>query len=269
MTIHIEGNSDGEYNLGLLGSASVYSIEEKAISTGVEDTIMIAPSEEAVGHKLRMKTGLADDGFTMRLAHKFAGRTETINKDFILREYFIENIHARPGSDLEVYTEEGGDAVVVENHGDDTELDVTLRSTQSVDTIDDIDGIDYIPGSTLEDFLIETGETITFASEDWTTTERAGEMHALGKSEDGETSEFSPIEVSEDKEEIITPDNSDDTESDDDTGGSGLVGEEGSPGESGETNAFSATMVIIIVAAAVVVVAALVSVVILSRNRQG
>jgi hypothetical protein len=229
---------------------------------------MIVPSEEAVGHKLRMKTGLADDDFTMRLAHKFAGKTENLDKDFILREYLLENILARPGSHLEVYTEEGGDAVIVENYGDDVELDVTLRSTQSADIIADIDSIDYIPGSTLEDFLIETGETITVTPEDWKTTERTGELHALGKSRDGETSELSPIKEPEDKESIVTPNSPDDTESDDNTDGKGLVGEEGSPGEDGGTKFFSTTMVIIIVAAAVVVVAALVSVVILSRNRQ-
>ena len=55
--IHVSGNSDDEYVLGLLGGGSLLAIEQKDLSAGAEDVITIEPLADAVGHKMRVQTG--------------------------------------------------------------------------------------------------------------------------------------------------------------------------------------------------------------------
>jgi len=195
LTFHVTGNVDADYTLGLMGGGSAYSIEEKSIAPGAEDRLVIAPSADAVGHAVSLILDEGDDDFTMRLAHMFGGSSEALDKDFIGREYILESISAAKGGAFTTYTEDGGDGLVIISEDGDIELDVTLRSTESADYIDPADDADYIPGSTIEDLVLESGEKITATPESWTTTEEHGTLHSLGKREPADTETPEPAAV--------------------------------------------------------------------------
>jgi hypothetical protein len=181
LTIHAVGKGEGEYYLGLMGGHSLYALEEKSLSPGVEDRVIIEPFVGAVGHRLRMQPGKADDDFILRLAFMFEGRVKALDRDYIDREYIFEHFSALDESDFSVYVEEGGESAVVESYGDDIEFDVTMRSTESADYVDPEQELPYIPSSSEEDVSVERGRGVTATPDDWATTEERGEMHTLKK----------------------------------------------------------------------------------------
>ena len=193
LKFHVVGKGEGEYVLGMLGGGSVYSIKDKALSEGTEDTITIEPSDEAVGHTMRIKPGKGDDDFTIGIGHMYDGIVEALDSDYIAREYLMEEVSATEDSDFSVCVEEGGDTLVVESYGDDIEFDVTMRSTESADYIDPEEELPYIPGSTEEDVTVERGRRVEATPEDWTTTEDRGQLHTLGKKAEGEGGTGFPI----------------------------------------------------------------------------
>jgi len=193
LKFHVVGKGKGEYVLGMLGGGSVYSILDKALSEGTEDTITIEPSDEAVGHKMRIKPGKGDDAFTIGIGHMYEGIVEALDSDHIARECLMEEVSATEDSDFSVYVEEGGDTLVVESYGDDIEFDVTMRSTESADYISPDEELPYIPGSTEEDVTVERGRRAEATPEDWATTEDRGQLHTLGKRAKGEGGTGFPI----------------------------------------------------------------------------
>lgn len=186
LSIHVVGQGEGEYTLGLMGGYSLYALEDKSLSEGVEDIAIIEPFGEAVLYRLRVQPGEADDDFTVRIAHMFIGRVEALDRDSVDREYIVEDISASEESDFSVYVEEGGDSLVVESYEDDIEFDVTMRSTESTDYVDPEEELLYIPSSTEEDLSVGRGERVEATPEDWATTEERGEMHTLRRRVEGE-----------------------------------------------------------------------------------
>ena len=184
--IHISGKGEGEYVFGVLGGGSLFAISDKELSEGAEDVITITPSEDAVGHKVRVRLGQGDDDFLVVVAHMFEGYVAATDSDFIGREYVMEEISATDESDFSVYVEEGGDSLVVENHGDDIEFDVAMRSTESLDNVDtELEELPYIPASTEDDITLGGGQTLEVTPDDWETTEENGRLHTLGGSTRG------------------------------------------------------------------------------------
>jgi hypothetical protein len=180
LSAHVVGQEDGEYMLGLTGGYSVYSVEDKSLSAGVEDVVVIEPLVEAVGHGVTLDPGEADDDFTVRVAHMFEGAVEALGTDFVGREYIMEGVSAPVGSRFSIYIEEGGDTVVIESDGEDVEFDLTTRSTESADYADPEEELGYVPSSTEDDISLGGGETLEATPEDWATTEQTGRMHTLG-----------------------------------------------------------------------------------------
>jgi len=193
LKFHVVGKGEGEYVLGMLGGGSVYSIKDKALSEGTEDTIAIEPSDEAVGHTMRIKPGKGDDAFTIGIGHMYEGIVEALDSDHIGREHLMEEVSATEESDFSCYVEEGGETFVVESYGDDIEFDLTVRSTESADYIDPEEELPYIPGSTEEDVTVERGRRMEATPEDWATTEDGGQLHTLGKRAKGEGGTGFPI----------------------------------------------------------------------------
>lgn len=193
LKFHVVGKGEGEYVLGILGGGSVYSILDKALSEGIEDTITIEPSDDTVGHKLRIKPGKGDDDFTIGIGHMYDGTVEALDSDYIAREYLMEEVLATEDSDFSVYVEGGGDTLVVESYGDDIEFDVTMRSTESADYISPDEELPYIPGSTEEDVTVERGRRMEATAEDWATTEEEGQLHTLKKRAKGDGGAGFPI----------------------------------------------------------------------------
>jgi hypothetical protein len=181
LSIHVVGQGEGEYTLGLMGGYSLYALEDKSLSEGVEDIAIIEPFAEAVLHLLRVQPGEADDDFTVRVAHMFEGRVEALDRDSVDREYIVEDISASEESDFSVYVEEGGDSLVVESYEDEIEFDITMRSTESADYIDPEEELTYIPSSTEEDLSVGRGRRVEATPEDWATTEERGQLHTLEK----------------------------------------------------------------------------------------
>jgi len=186
LSAHVVGQEDTEYILGLTGGYSVYSVEDKALSAGVEDVVVIEPLAEAVGHGITVDPGKADDDFTVRIAHIFEGAVDALGTDFIGREYIMEGVAAPVGGRFSIYVEEGGDTVVVESEGDSIEFDLTTRSTESADYADPEEELGYIPSSSEDDVLLGAGETLEATPEDWATTDQRGRMHTLGGSRETE-----------------------------------------------------------------------------------
>jgi hypothetical protein len=193
LKFHVVGKGEGEYVLGMLGGGSVYSIKDKALSEGTEDTITLTPSDEAVGHTMRIKVGKGDDDFTIGIGHMYEGIVEALDSDYIARECLMEEVSATEDSDFSVCVEEGGDTLVVESYGDDIEFDVTMRSTESADYISPDEELPYIPGSTEEDVTVERGRRMEATPEDWATTEDGGQLHTLGKRAEGDGGAGFPI----------------------------------------------------------------------------
>ena len=156
------------------------AIEGKALSPGRKDRLTIEPSADSVGHKMRVRLGDADSDFTLVLAHMFEGYTAATDSDFVGREYIMEIASALAGLDFSVYVEEGGDSLVVENHGDeDVEFDATMRTTESLDEVESIEEMPFIPASTSEDVRVGGGETVELTPDNWRTTEEEGSLHVL------------------------------------------------------------------------------------------
>jgi hypothetical protein len=193
LTVHVVGKGEGEYGLSLMDAYSLYAVEEKSLSRGVEDKLTIEPFVGSAGHRLRIQPGKADDDFIVRLALMFEGRVNALDRDFIGREYIFERFSASVESDFSVYVEEGGDSAVVESYGDDIEFDVNMRSTESADYVDLEQELPYIPSSSEEDVSVERGRRVTTTPDDWATTEERGEMHILTERVKGEGGVGFPI----------------------------------------------------------------------------
>ncbi len=182
LTIHVVGNEQGSYNLALMDGRSLYAVRQKAISQGVEDIMRIARFEGAVGNRMELILGEADDDFEVDIGHRFAPRPGTaIKRESIDRVWILDNISADEGGELGVYVEEGGDSLIVENTGEgDIEFDVTARSTESLESFEQGQEPSYMPESTEENITIEPGRGVTLTPENWATTEERGRLHTLG-----------------------------------------------------------------------------------------
>jgi len=165
LSAHVVGQEDGDYILGLTGGYSVYSVEDKSLSAGVEDIVVIEPLVEAVGHRVTVEPGEADDDFTVRVAHMFEGTVEALGTDFVGREYIMEGVTALAGSRFSIHVEEGGDTVIIES---------------SAEYADPEEELGYVPSSSEDDISLGGGETLEATPEDWATTEQKGSMHTLG-----------------------------------------------------------------------------------------
>jgi hypothetical protein len=201
LTINVEGNGEGEYYLGLMGVNSCYTVEEKSIIPGGTDRYIIVPDDTAVEHSLRIIPGVADDDFTVKFAHIFGGRVETLDRDYIVREYILEGVSAEDGDDFSVLTEEGGDSIVVTGSDGEVTFAVVTRSTESVDSADE--GITYIPESREDDVTVEAGETFVFYPDDWATTEEASPLHVVRQSQ--YRTESTPAENEPENNTATTP----------------------------------------------------------------
>jgi len=195
LKFHVVGKGEGEYVIGMLGGGSVYSILDKALSEGVEDTITIEPSDEAVGHKMRIKPGKGDSAFTVGIGHMYEGVVEALDSDHIGREYLMEEVSATEESDFSVFVEEGGDTFVVESYRDDITFDAVTRSTESADYVDPNTDPGYIPSSVQEDITVERGRRAEITPENWATEDERGELHTLNKGAKGEGGGFPLIPV--------------------------------------------------------------------------
>jgi hypothetical protein len=164
LSIHVEGNEAGEYQMGLLGEYSLYTVEDKSIAPGGTDTYVIEREDDAVEHSLRIVPGTADDDFAVRFAHIFDGRVEVLDRDSIGREYILEHVVTDAGDEVTVYPEEGGDGIVVSCEEGDLTFDAVTRSTESADTA--TGDVTYIPESREPDVTLAAGETATIYPDD-------------------------------------------------------------------------------------------------------
>jgi len=120
---HVTGKATGEYNWSVVGENSFYSIDSKLSAEGMEDVVSMVKDEDYARYSLRILSGAADDNFGVGIEHNFGNAT---------REYGLENTTASDSGDMEVYVENGGDTLVIVNHGDDPiSTEIVLRSTES------------------------------------------------------------------------------------------------------------------------------------------
>jgi len=194
LKLRISGNSDDEYVLGLLANGVLMAIEQKDLSEGAEDVITIEPRGDVLGHVMRVKPGREDSSFRLIVAVMFEGLTVATDSDFVGREYIMEGIMGLGDIDFSVFVEEGGDTLVVENHGeDDLVFDPSFRTTESLDEVDDpLDELPFIPSSGEEDVTVGPGETVELTPETWATTEERASLHILrdGKESGPQRSSF-------------------------------------------------------------------------------
>ena len=92
LSIHTEGTSDGEYNLGIMGDNTFYAIRKKNIRKGVEDLFGFEPWEKGLGHRFRVKPEVADDDFEVIVSVAFAGIVAALDEESIDREYTMEDV---------------------------------------------------------------------------------------------------------------------------------------------------------------------------------
>jgi hypothetical protein len=181
LSIHAEGTGDGEYNLNLMGESTLYSITGKNIRKGVEDLFGFEPWTGSIGHRFKVKPGVADDNFTVMISASFVGLVEALGRESIDRECIMEEVSATEKSDFSILVEEGGDTFVVESYGDDIQFDAVTRSTESADVLNpDIDP-GYIPSSVEEDVTLEQGRRAEITPETWASDEEKGKLHTLNK----------------------------------------------------------------------------------------
>ena len=194
MKLHVSGNSNGEYVLGLLGDGILMAIDQKDLSAGKEDIITIEPWKDALGRRMRVQSGQDDANFQVIVAVMFEGMVEATNSDFVGREYIMDVAAALGGIDFSVHVEEGGDTLVVENHGEeDLVFDTTFRTTESLDEVEtDLDELPFIPASGADEVTVGAGETLELTPETWETTEERGGLHILrdGKESGPQKSSF-------------------------------------------------------------------------------
>jgi hypothetical protein len=195
LSIHTEGTGDGEYNLGLLGDGTFYSIRKKKILNGFEDLFFFEPWEGSLNNRFRVKPGVADDNFQVVIAAYFAGVVEALGEESIDREYGMEDVSATEDSDFSVYVEEGGGTFVVESYGDDITFDAVTRSTESANVVDPNTDPGYIPSSVQEDITVEEGRRAEITPENWATDEERGTLHTLDTRARGEGGGFPFIPV--------------------------------------------------------------------------
>jgi len=199
LKLRISGNSDDEYVLGLLANGVLMAIEQKDLSEGAEDVITIEPRGDVLGHVMRVKPGREDSSFRLIVAVMFEGLTVATDSDFVGREYIMEGIMGLGDIDFSVFVEEGGDTLVVENHGeDDLVFDPSFRTTESLDEVDDpLDELPFIPSSGEEDVTVGPGETVELTPETWATTEERASLHILrdGKESGPQRSAFPVLPV--------------------------------------------------------------------------
>jgi hypothetical protein len=199
LKLHVQGNSDGEYTLGLLANGVLLAIEQKDLSPGVEDLITIEPWADALGHRMHVKPGREDSNFNVIVAVMFEGLVAATGSDFIGREYVMEGITGIFDLDFSVHVADDGDTLVVENNGeDDLVFDATFRTTESLDEVEgDLEDMPFIPASTEENVTVGEGETVELTPEEWPTTEERGQLHILrdGKESGPQRSSFPTIPV--------------------------------------------------------------------------
>jgi hypothetical protein len=181
LKLRVLGNSDGEYVLGLLGDGVLMALDQMDASEGSEDLITLEPWPDALGHKLRVRTAQATGNFQLIVAVMFEGVVMATDSDFIGREYIMDFAASLAGLDFSVFVEEGGDTLVVENHGEeDIVFDTTFSTTESLDEVGtDLSELPFIPSSGADDVTVGGGETLEVTPERWQTTEERGGLHIL------------------------------------------------------------------------------------------
>ncbi len=199
LKLRVSGNSDDEYVLGLLANGVLMAIEQKDLSAGAEDVITIEPRDDVLGHVMRVKPGKEDSSFKLIVAVMFEGLVAATDSDFVGREYIMEGILGLGDIDFSVFVEEGGDTLVVENHGeDDLVFDPSFRTTESLDEVDEpLDEMPFIPSSGEEDVTVGPGEMVELTPETWATTDERASLHILrdGKESGPQRSAFPVLPV--------------------------------------------------------------------------
>jgi hypothetical protein len=182
LKINLVGTGDGEYTMGLLGDGTLFGMEGKRIRVGATDRIIVDPTVLGVlAYAFRVVPETEDDSFNLALVFMFEGLVAATGSDHIERETVMEDVSCGEESDFSCYVEEGGDSFVVESYGEDIGFDLSMRSSESADAVDSLDDIDYIPGSVEEDITLGGGERLEAYPEDWSTTEKRGNLHTLSK----------------------------------------------------------------------------------------
>jgi hypothetical protein len=195
LTIHVEGTSDGEYNLNLLGESTLYGLRNKRIRQAIEDVLIFEPWKGSLGYRFRVQPGVADDNFTVMVSAIFAGLVAALDEESIDRECIMEDVAATEESDFSIHVEEGGDAFVVESYGDDIQFDAVTRSTESADYVNPNVDPGYIPSSVQEDVTVEEGRRAEITPETWASTEERGKLHTLNKRAKGGDGGFPLVPV--------------------------------------------------------------------------
>lgn len=195
LSIHAEGTGDGEYNLSLMGNATLYSIKKKKIRKGFEDLFGFEPWKGSLGYRFRIQPGVADDDFQIIVAVTFEGLVSALQEESVDREYIMEDVAATEDSDFAVHVEEGGDTLVVDNYGDDIQFDAVTRSTESANTVDPNQPLPSPPSSIEEDITLDQGRRAEITPENWATGEQRGNLHTLNKRAKGEGAGFPIIPV--------------------------------------------------------------------------
>jgi hypothetical protein len=120
-TVH--GNADGQYRWAAIAEDVTYAIWGKDIAPGVEDRIDLGLRGDRLGYSLRVRSPRLDDDLSIGIERPMGDGG---------REIELGSVDTDGPVDLEIYTDGGGDAVVIANRGlTDVSTSVTLRSTES------------------------------------------------------------------------------------------------------------------------------------------
>ncbi len=143
--VEIKGQVDAEYSWAMAADHSTYAIENKTCTNGSVDGLGLEIDPDFAGYSMRFNPGVADEDFGMGMSHG-VGAEE--------REYLMENISLGDDGDMQAYTTEDGDSLVIANHGPDPiELKVLFRSNRS-------------NGEATDDVTVPSGKKVTITV-DW------------------------------------------------------------------------------------------------------
>jgi hypothetical protein len=168
----VSGTAQGEYALAMLNGVSTYAIQGKSIRTGKSDRLVMEPVSGGSRYKLILKSGSADNDFTIRLSTEIPGKVKKLDADFIGREFIFEKAGMGEGKEIATSLDSDASGVIVETATGGIIFDTILRSTESADTAGSSQT--DIPGSRRARITPETKKTVKLTPEDWATGETDG-----------------------------------------------------------------------------------------------
>jgi hypothetical protein len=143
--VELRGQVDAEYSWAMAADHSTYSIANKTCSNGSVDGLALEIDDEWKGYSMRLRPGILDDDFSMGMSHRI-GVEE--------REYLMDNISLPDDGDMQTYSTQDGESLVIANHGSDpVSLRVMFRSNRS-------------NGEALDDVTVPAGKQVVITV-DW------------------------------------------------------------------------------------------------------